>query len=166
MFTDETPSLAEALSWLDDATVATLAVKGRDTRPEHVVWTLLTQEVGRMRDGRLVSDTKRARWVLTWLRYLRYRGASTLGVRQAVIAVAAGARAKAIAGMIGRPETFDRYRLREFRARMAALIIEGLERDFGIVPAPSGPGFTIGSSLTNPPGSAIQDAIARSASAV
>jgi len=141
MNTDAGPPLSQVLDWLDEGARRTVSDRGAQARPEHVIWTMLEREVAAMKSGDGL-DRNRASWVMTWLRYMRYRGASPVGVRQAAAAVALGAKARHVAGLLGRSKDgFTRQRLADFKARIAELVIEGLRRDYGIGPLSDRLGF-------------------------
>jgi hypothetical protein len=150
MSTEEAPTLSQVIDWLDEGALVAASENGPGARHHHVVWAMLRSELSRMKQGQPGVDHERARWVLTWLRYVRYQGATTLGVRQAVVAVASGAKARHVAAMLGRdPKVFNRKRLLEFRERVAVLVMDGLRQDYGVAPGPEGLSFTfVGGCLT------------------
>lgn len=145
MNTDTGPTLTQVLGWLDEGVRETAADRG-STRPEHVIWTMLERATAALKGDIAGVDRERAGFVMSWVRYMRYRGADPIGVRKAALLVAGGAKARHVAGLLGRSkESFTRQRLMEFRERIAQLVLEGLADDHGVGPAPSG-GFSFLSS--------------------
>lgn len=141
MNTDAGPTLCQVLEWLDEGVRLAESDGGSKPKPERIVWRMLEREVAAMKGGG-GFDRERAGWVLTWLRYLRYRDASPNGVRKAAVAVAGGARAQHVAQLLDRDEaTFTRQRLADFRDRMGQLIVSGLRADYGVELHPDGGSF-------------------------
>ncbi len=94
------PTLSQVLGWLDEGVRGYLR-RSRSARPEHVIWTMLERETAALRGDIAVADGERARWVLSWVRYMRYRGADPIEVRKAALLVAGGAKARHVAKMLG-----------------------------------------------------------------
>lgn len=133
----EKPHPDQVLEWLHQGTLLAMTRTNRKVTHRQIVWCLIERAVQVS-----CSSGERPLWVtsvLSWLSYCsgRFRHSKW---KQALFGIASGVDREAIRSMmkmpVGSDDAFD-----TFKRRVADCIIDGLKRDYGIVPCPDRASF-------------------------
>lgn len=141
----DSPSIAKVIAWLDlGVALASHDSAKKPPTAARALWCLLQFTLnGRLNHG-AAFDSERTAWVIGLTAYMNGRFRDVAGSKQALLGLARNMEKDNVAVLLGRnPKGENHHAIRLFRNRALQIIIEGIERDYGLVPAKDGIGFEL-----------------------